>query len=267
MTQTENTSSIPTLPSVVRDSRFRENISKQNSFGIRKRLYQKDLGLDQIYQEIEEDQDYELSAKGSVEIPYFARNNQGKSNNSGYYGRYNFGQIKKSHQLGTMIKKKRFQSAHVANVSGITNLKQNISNKASAKDLYNQDQRREPFFAKRKFNQDAHDSKLMDIMNKIEEKKLDINKIENKYGMHDQLSYGSGSNNSQNHTLSKFGVPKSSYVSPNTSKYSIKKAPAATQYQSRNEQNPNSIIKVTPPPAPRHTRGKFPHSIPIHFYI
>ena len=89
---------------------------------------------------------------------------------------------------------------------------------------------------------------MKDIMKRIQDKKKDINRIENKYYFNDKMSQNSSANPSQNNTTSKFTVSKSSNVSPNTSNQPLYKAHVKPQVKSRNDFNANSIIKVTPPP-------------------
>ena len=84
-----HTSSIPSLPSVVRHSRLKENTEKQSMMGLRRRLYQKDGELDEIYRELEEVQDHYPDVKSSVEIPYLTKGGQQSfSNNTSSYSRY-----------------------------------------------------------------------------------------------------------------------------------------------------------------------------------
>jgi len=151
-----HTSSIPSLPSVVRDSRFKENISKQDSFGLRKRLHQKDTRIEEIYQEIEENGGIiEPHLKSSIEIPYFARGNSynNSQQNANLYSKYKFGGRREQNNSAKQGKKKRFQSAHVHNVKGIVGLQHDPSNKSNLNEQYLPTEKRNEFFARRKIYQ------------------------------------------------------------------------------------------------------------------
>jgi hypothetical protein len=223
----------------------RKNIAQQNSFGLRKRLYQKDSGIEEIFREMGEDEQFDPTVRSSFEIPILQRNNSSNKNNSPHnpYGRNPFkNKIAKSSGIHK-IKKKRFQSAHVNNIKGIANLPKVLMNKSSEKDLLRVNDNQNEFFSKRKNrNQEGQTSKLKDILYKIQVKKKSITEIENKYNSNEGI--GTSTNTSKRNTFNQFIVGKSANASPNTSKYTIKQK--HKKYASRNEVS--NIVKVTPPP-------------------
>lgn len=116
------------------------------------------------------------------------------------------------------------------------------------------------FFNRRnnKFN-NFNDSKIKDILTKIENKKQDIKNIEEKYLLSQNSAYKCKAG-SHNRTSSGFDQ-KTKGVSPNLSKYSPKKK-ESDRYESRNQANASSIAKVIPASAleeklnPTFTRNK-----------
>lgn len=116
------------------------------------------------------------------------------------------------------------------------------------------------FFNRRnnKFN-NFNDSKIRDILSKIENKKQDIKDIEEKYLITQNSAYKCKAG-SHSRTGSGF-EQKSQVISSNLSKYSPQKR-ESDRYESRNQANASSIAKVIPASAlndklnPTFTRNK-----------
>ena len=75
-----HTSSIPSLPPVVKDSWFKDKVAMQNLNDLKKRLQQKGENLYEIYQDSDTNDKPEMAARSSAESSYFLRGNQVRTN-------------------------------------------------------------------------------------------------------------------------------------------------------------------------------------------
>lgn len=242
-----HTSSIPTLPPVVRDSWFRDKMERQNLESVKKRLQHRDGDFDDIYQDTDDN-------KSSLEPPYYSRGSSYQQNPRNKEKR--FTNVRKSYEgkdpykwkIAKKPAKKKLQSAHVNSFKIIHRANSNMSSKSIENSQIKTTEQRPNFFAKRngKFK-DFHETKLKDILEKIESKKQYIRQIESKYkndvgspyqwNLKPKARIGSG--------VKVF--PKSSTTSPTMNQYKKTKK-SRERYQSRN-QNVITAVKVTPPPA------------------
>ena len=70
-----HTSSIPSLPPVVRDSWFKDKIAMQNLNDLKKRLQQKGNNFYEVYQDSDEKRDRDQNVRSSTESSYFIKGN------------------------------------------------------------------------------------------------------------------------------------------------------------------------------------------------
>jgi hypothetical protein len=242
-----HTSSIPTLPPVVRDSWFKDKMGRQNLESVKKRLQHKEGDFEDIYQDTDDN-------KSSLEPPYYSREAAYQKNPRNLEKR--FKNVRKSYegkniymnQIAKKLPKKKLQSAHVNSFKIIHRANSNLSSKSIENSQMKTSEQRPNFFSKRNGKyKDFHETKLKDILDKIESKKQYIKQIESKYKNDVGSPYQCDAKSKARIGSGVKMFPKSSTTSPTMSQYKkIKKS--KERYQSRNE-NVITAVKVTPPPA------------------
>ena len=68
-----HTSSIPSLPPVVRDSWFKDKVAMQNLNDLKKRLQQRGNNYIEVYQDSDTNDNKEMATRSSAESSYFIR--------------------------------------------------------------------------------------------------------------------------------------------------------------------------------------------------
>ena len=144
--------------------------------------------------------------------------------------------------------KKKLQSAHVSSFKIIHRTNSNLSSKSIENCQLKTTEQPPNFFSKRHGKyKDFQETKLKDILDKIESKKQYIKQIESKYKNDVGSPYQCMAKPKPRIGSGVKVFPKTSTTSPTMSQYKkVKKS--RERYQSRN-QNVITAVKVTPPPA------------------
>lgn len=90
---TTHTSSIPALPPVVKDSWFKDKVSKQNLEGIMRRVQNRQSDLFDIYQDTDDNDN-----RSSIEVPYFSREHSHQDTVKNKYGLNRYGSVRSTHE-------------------------------------------------------------------------------------------------------------------------------------------------------------------------
>lgn len=90
---TTHTSSIPALPPVVKDSWFKDKVSKQNLEGVMKRVQHRQADIFDIYQDTDDNDN-----RSSIEVPYFSKEHSHQDTVKNKYGLNRYGSVRSSHE-------------------------------------------------------------------------------------------------------------------------------------------------------------------------